>query len=197
MAERIELPPNLEDVDMDHLVQLISHMCDKLMVHNDRIPLSPEALTRFHSRSAPNITILEYLRRIVKYTNVEKVCLLLTLHYMDRICTRTPTFSLSSLTCHRFIIASIAVSSKGFCDAFCTNAHYAKVGGITVGELNLLEREFLRMTEWKLMVSVFPLPTFHLYQPLRSYYRIRAAALHLHVPPSLLAVASARLPHPI
>jgi hypothetical protein len=96
---------------------------------------------------------------------------------MDRICTRTPTFSLSSLTCHRFIIASIAVSSKGFCDAFCTNAHYAKVGGITVGELNLLEREFLRMTE--------------------SYYRIRAAALHLHAPPSLLAVASARLPHPI
>jgi hypothetical protein len=26
MAERIELPPNLEDVDMDHLVQLISEL---------------------------------------------------------------------------------------------------------------------------------------------------------------------------
>lgn len=30
-----------------------------------------EALTRFHSRSPPAITVLEYIRRIVKYTKVE------------------------------------------------------------------------------------------------------------------------------
>ena len=30
-----------------------------------------ESLTRFHSRTAPSITVLEYLRRIVKYANVE------------------------------------------------------------------------------------------------------------------------------
>jgi hypothetical protein len=30
-----------------------------------------ESLTRFHSRSPPNISVLDYLRRIVKYTNVE------------------------------------------------------------------------------------------------------------------------------
>lgn len=101
---------------------------------------------------------------------------------MDRICTRTPTFSLSSLTCHRFIIASIAISSKGFCDAFCTNAHYAKVGGITVGELNLLEREFLRMTEWKLMVSIFPLPTPYRNHWLLLHYNTRIAALNVHAP---------------
>jgi hypothetical protein len=73
------------------------------------------------------------------------------LHYIDQICARTPSFTLSSLTCHRFIIASITISSKGFCDAFCTNAHYAKVGGITVAELNILEREFLSMIKWRLM----------------------------------------------
>ena len=60
------------------------------MAHNDQIPLSPcvrpaprtpaltltlpapsESLTRFHSRSAPGISILEYLRRIIRFTNVE------------------------------------------------------------------------------------------------------------------------------
>lgn len=63
-----------------------------------------------------------------------------------------PLFTLSSLTCHRFIIASITVCSKGLCDSFCTNALYARVGGIPVPELNILEREFLHAIDWRLMV---------------------------------------------
>ncbi|KAF9059791.1 cyclin-domain-containing protein, partial [Rhodocollybia butyracea] len=125
-------------------------MLERLMSHNDQIPLQPESLTRFHSRSAPGISVLDYLKRIVKFTKVEiqKACLLITLHYIDQICARVPLFTLSSLTCHRFIITAITVSSKGLCDVFCNNTLYAKVGGISVGELNVLEREFLRMIEW-------------------------------------------------
>lgn len=123
------------------------------MAHNDQIPLSPESLTRFHSRAAPTISVLEYLQRIVRFTNVEKSCLLLILLYIDRICAHRPTFMLSSLTCHRFIITSIAASSKGLCDTFCPNKFYARVGGISVSELNMLEREFLAMIEWRLMCT--------------------------------------------
>ncbi|TCD63765.1 hypothetical protein EIP91_004980 [Steccherinum ochraceum] len=148
--QRLELPPAFEDVDVDILAELIGDMMQRLLAHNDNIPLSPEALTRFHSRSAPSISVLDYLRRIVKFTNVEKTCLLITLHYIDQVCTRIPTFTLSSLTCHRFVITAIALSSKALCDVMCPNTLYAKVGGIPVGELNMLEREFLRMIEWRL-----------------------------------------------
>ncbi|EPQ57474.1 cyclin-domain-containing protein [Gloeophyllum trabeum ATCC 11539] len=149
-SERIELPASFEDVSIDHLVLLIADMLERLIAHNDQIPLVPEGLTRFHSRAAPNISVLDYLRRIVRFTNVEKACLLLTLHYIDQICARMPLFTLSSLTAHRFIVASVAISSKAFCDAFCTNSHYAKVGGISIVELNVLEREFLRIIDWDL-----------------------------------------------
>ena len=44
------------------------------------------------------------------------------------------------------------MASKALCDAFCTNSLYARVGGIPVGELNMLEREFLRMIDWRLTV---------------------------------------------
>jgi hypothetical protein len=84
---------------------------------------------------------------------LQNSCLLITLHYIDQICTRMPLFTLSSLTCHRFIIAAIAVASKGLCDTFCTNHLYAKVGGIPVTELNMLEREFLQAIDWRLTVS--------------------------------------------
>lgn len=84
---------------------------------------------------------------------LQRSCLLITLHYIDQICTRLPKFTITSLTVHRFVIASITVSSKALCDVFCTNAHYAKVGGIKTNELNLLEREFLTVIDYRLFVS--------------------------------------------
>ncbi|KAF8513169.1 cyclin-domain-containing protein [Hysterangium stoloniferum] len=148
--QTILLPSRFEDADRDCLVALIADMLERLIVHNDKIPLSPESLTRFHSRSPPAITVLEYLRRIVKYTNVERTCLLITLHYIDQLCARITRFTISSLTVHRFLISSITVSSKALCDVYCPNSHYAKVGGLKFVELNLLEKELLAAIDWRL-----------------------------------------------
>ena len=71
-----------------------------------------------------------------------------------------PHFVLTSLTCHRFVIAAIVVSSKCFCDVFSSNSIYAKVGGIPLAELNMLEREFLKVIKWNLTVSTALLETF-------------------------------------
>ncbi len=95
------------------------------------------------------------------YNLRQRSCLLITLHYIDQISVRMPAFVLSSLTCHRFVITSICVSSKCLCDVFHSNSVYAKVGGIPVTELNVLEREFLRMIDWNLTVSLLVLPSTH------------------------------------
>ncbi|CAL1707676.1 unnamed protein product [Somion occarium] len=152
-SDRVQLPAGFENVDKNILAELIADMMDRLLAHNDQIPLSPESLTRFHSRSAPSISVLQYLERIVKFTNVENACLLITLHYIDQICARIPTFTVSSLTCHRFLITSVALSSKALSDIMCQNKTYAKVGGIPMEELNMLEREFLRMIDWRLITT--------------------------------------------
>lgn len=59
-------------------------MLDRLMSHNDRIPLTPTGLTRFHSRAPPSINVRDYLLRIARYTNVEPCCLLILLPYVDK-----------------------------------------------------------------------------------------------------------------
>ncbi|GHJ88115.1 hypothetical protein NliqN6_4517 [Naganishia liquefaciens] len=146
------LPWAFIDCDTDDLVVLIAHMLNKLMEHNDQVVLTSSSLTRFHSRAPPAITVIDYLRRIVKYTNLERLPLLSLLAYIDITCTSLPTFTLSSLTVHRFLIAGVTAGSKALCDVFCTNAHYAKVGGIKVNELNALERELVKVTDWNLCV---------------------------------------------
>lgn len=130
-------------------------MLDRLIAHNDQIPITSNSLTRFHSRTPPSITITDYLRRIYRYTNVEPVCLLSILPYIDRMCEKLDSFTICSLTVHRFCITAVTVSSKSICDSFYANSRYAKVGGIGLAEMNLLEREFLIAIDYRLIVELF------------------------------------------
>ncbi|KAI7900379.1 cyclin-domain-containing protein [Cokeromyces recurvatus] len=146
----IQVPEYFYAIDINYLTHMIADMLGRLISHNDLIPLTPSNLTRFHSRTPPNISLSDYLRRIVKYTSVEKSCLLILLIYIDRVCELHPQFTVSSLTAHRFLITAVTVSSKALCDSYCTNSHYAKVGGISTQEINALELEFLSLIDWHL-----------------------------------------------
>lgn len=205
------LPPTLAEAELDDVLIVVADMLTRLLQHNDSLPSpesdrssrtggAPQALTRFHSRVVPGISVRDYLVRIARYTSLEKVCLLLILVYIDRVavvqsqsvasqptndnpstttsepCTAPtepppkdtvetdfaasapttiePRFALCSLTVHRFVCAAIVCSSKALCDSFATNAHYARVGGISLQELNVLERELLRLIRWKMVVCV-------------------------------------------
>ncbi|KNE55262.1 hypothetical protein AMAG_01175 [Allomyces macrogynus ATCC 38327] len=149
----IALPASFDECDTGHLVHLISDLLCSLTALNDRIPLSAANISPFHSRQPPPISILDYLRRIVKFAALERACLLATVIFIDRVCQRHPTFTISSLTVHRFLVAATTIAAKSICDAFFTNALYAKVGGITTLELNALELELLRLADWQVAVS--------------------------------------------
>ena len=97
-------------------------MLTQLMAHNDTIPLHPSNLTRFHSRAAPNISVASYLRRLAKYTTLDKPCLLIVLVYIDRVCERLSGFTICSLTVHRFLCAAVVCATKALCDSFSTNS---------------------------------------------------------------------------
>lgn len=99
-------------------------MLTQLMAHNDTIPLHPSDLTRFHSRATPGISISAYLRRMAKYTTLDKPCMLMILIYIDRVCERMSGFTICSLTVHRFVCAAVVCASKALCDSFSTNSAY-------------------------------------------------------------------------
>lgn len=172
------LPTLFEDCDAEDVVALVADMLSRLTAHNDLLPLHPSALTRFHSRATPSITVLSYLRRIAKYTSLEKSCTLILLVYIDRVCQRNAGFTICSLTVHRFVCAAVVCASKALCDAFSTNGHYARVGGISLIELNMLEKEFLNIIDWKLSCSGALLQ--HYYTSLvgsHSSYRLKSTFL--------------------
>ncbi len=72
-------------------------------------------------------------------------------YYIDRLCLLYPAFTINTLTVHRFLITAATVAAKGLSDSFWNNATYARVGGIKIAELGLLELDFLYRVDWKIV----------------------------------------------
>lgn len=153
------MPLRYETCDTRDLVILISSMLMELIRYNDTIPLSSGSgsdvstsnLTRFHSRAPPGISVIDYLQRLTTHATLSPPILLSMVYYIDRLASYYPAFTISSLTVHRFLITAATVASKGLSDSFWTNKTYARVGGVSVKELALLELEFLVRVQWRIV----------------------------------------------
>jgi hypothetical protein len=95
--------------------------------------------------------VRDYLSRLIVHATLSPPILLSMVFYVDKLCAMYPSFTISSLTVHRFLITSATVAAKGLSDSFWTNSLYARVGGVSVRELALLELEFLRRLDWRIV----------------------------------------------
>ncbi|KAJ4347877.1 Pho80p cyclin [Didymosphaeria variabile] len=145
------MPLKYETCDMKDLGILVSDMLMELVRLNDDMPLRDGQLTRFHSRAPPAISVKDYLFRLIVHATISPPILLSMVFYVDKLCSMYPAFTISSLTVHRFLITAATVAAKGLSDSFWTNSLYAKVGGVSLRELALLELEFLRKLDWRIV----------------------------------------------
>ena len=89
--------------------------------------------------------------RLIVHATLSPPILLAMVYYVDKLCSMYPAFTISSLTVHRFLITAATVAAKGLSDSFWTNSLYARVGGVSLRELALLELEFLRRLDWRIV----------------------------------------------
>ena len=135
------------------VVPILACVLNQLCARNDKIPFSPENVSKFHALRPPAISIRDYLERIYKYASCSGECFVMALVYIDRIIQLNPQFVVNSLNIHRLLVASIMLAAKFFDDHYFNNAYYAKVGGVPCDEVNSLEVEFLFMTNFALFVT--------------------------------------------
>jgi len=145
------MPANYEICEPKVLAGVIAGMLMRLIQHNDTIPLVDGQLTRFHSRAPPGISVHDYLARLTFHATLATPILLSMVFFIDRLSGRYPTFIINSLTVHRFLITAATVASKGLSDSFWTNQTYARVGGVSIKELALLELELLIKCDWRII----------------------------------------------
>lgn len=100
--------------------------------------------------------------RLTLHATLSPPIMLSMIYLVDKLCLLYPPFTINSLTVHRFLITAATVAAKGLSDSFWTNSTYARVGGVTIKELALLELELLHRIDWRIV----PTP-----ESLVEYYR--------------------------
>jgi len=117
--------------------------------------------THFHSVRAPSMSVKDYLARIHKYFVCSDECYVLALIYIDRLGKIDPAMTVCNLSVHRLLVIAVMVAAKFHDDIYYSNNYYAKVGGLTLKEVNALEAKMLTLVDWHVYVGPEEYELYH------------------------------------
>lgn len=123
---------------------LLSPIQDPLIVTPGACPY----WEKFGRTSKPSISLADYICRIISYISLDQRILKSLLVYKRRL-FQLKGIQLDELCVHRFVIAGVVVGSKALVDDRYTLSYYARVGGVSVGELCVLEMAFCWLLDWQ------------------------------------------------
>ena len=97
--------------------------------------------------------VFEFCANIIILTKMEKEVIIITLLYLERFIFNTGLL-LTSRNWRRIIFIAMAIASKIWDDDSFENNHFAQVfKHLSIGEINLLERTFLELINYKVYVK--------------------------------------------
>ena len=106
----------------------------------------------FHSRFEPAIALHEYLLSLATSKDIQTphVTVLYAIELIRRIQQKDADFHLCQRNAHRMVLVAMLIATKVLHDDTYDNAHWARIGGVSLGHLNELEIEFLTRIEYSL-----------------------------------------------
>jgi len=121
----------------------------------DKSPFVSKSLktSGFFSPRAPSISLKNYLNLCLQHFHCSTECYVLALIYINRITKTEPGIAVCSLNVHRLLFLSLLLATKFQDDRCYSNKYYARLGGLPVEEVNMLEVKFLKMLDWKAKVE--------------------------------------------
>ena len=131
------------------LINTLSVILSDICKENDINPIiNNKNISPFLTDSLQSITINDYLKRLVKYTQAESSTLIVMLIYIDRLCELN-NFIVNSYNVYKILFSSLIMAIKYNEDEFYDNKFYAKVGGLSLNEMNNLEINYLSLIDFK------------------------------------------------
>lgn len=134
------------------IIESINKTLEKLINKKKKKKNTINELTAiFFSETIPEISVLDYLIRIIKYTYCEESTMILGLIYLDRICLKN--ILISKYNIHKLLFVSILLAIKNNEDQIYKNDYYCEVSGINLSDLCLMEYNFAILLNFNFYVN--------------------------------------------
>ena len=137
---------------MIKILNSISNILNELTIKNSKKQGNKIENDIFETSENPNISLLDYLTRIVEYSNCEENTLISALIYIDRI---AKIKNITKLNVYKLIFTSILISLKYNEDGIYDNVYYSQVAGVSVQELFQMEYEYVLLLNFNFNISEF------------------------------------------
>ncbi|KAF3937894.1 Cyclin-U4-3 [Dactylella cylindrospora] len=112
------------------------------------------AITRkFWSKTAPPISVEDYLFRIHRYCPLSTSVYLAASLYLHRLAIKESILPITTLSVHRALVAALRIAAKSIEDCTHSQKLFAKVAGLSEVELSKLEVSFCFLTGFDLTVN--------------------------------------------
>lgn len=134
------------------LLKEIDDILSSIISKNKKQNVYKNEISPFVHEHVPKISLFDYLSRIQKYSEIENSTIIISLIYLDRICSKKG-IKLTKYNIHRLLFTSILVAIKYNEDIIYDTKFYSKIAGVSVKELKILESSFLKIIDFQLFVS--------------------------------------------
>ena len=135
------------------MIEIISDLLNNICEENkDKSENINKNIKPFMTESIPSLSIKDYLTRLSQFTKINESTIILILIYIDRI-GKINKFVLTYRNIYKLILASMVIAIKYNEDNFYSSEVYAKLGGLSVPELNYLEFQFLILIKFSLFIE--------------------------------------------
>ncbi|CAN6235796.1 unnamed protein product [Urochloa humidicola] len=164
MAEEEE-----ELADAPRVVGVLSALLERVVERNDAAAAAdelaagagagaapPAPASAFRATARPDISVRAYMARIARFAGCSPACYVAAYVYLDRLLRRggrRRALAVDSYSVHRLLITAVLAAVKFMDDVRYNNAYFARVGGISLPEMNYLEVDFLFAVGFDLNVS--------------------------------------------
>lgn len=132
---------------------VLEQVVENMETGQDVTSSSIDYTSHFNSIRIPGISIMAYLSRIHLYADCSDSCYILAFIYIDRLLQNNPGLALSYRNIHRLLLTAVLLAIKYSDDIYAENLTYAKIGGIQLDELNVLEVDMLKLLRYSLYVN--------------------------------------------
>lgn len=104
----------------------------------------------FYATRAPRISLKDFIERILVYSKIDKATFITMMIYLDRA---KDELEFTYLNIHRLILGSLITAIKYCNDDLYPNTFYARIGGISLDELNMIEIAFCALLGFEFYIE--------------------------------------------
>jgi len=145
---RMNFKRNFKNELLTTIATLLQDICEE----NDFSNLQNDDLIKPFIGKIENMSVEDFLKRCLYYSNAESSTFIIMLIYIDRLCEKNG-FIINSFNVYKIIFSSLLIAIKYHEDNLVDNNYYGKILGENLEEINILENKFCKLIDYKLFID--------------------------------------------